>query len=209
MRPKTFSYSPVTASATGFASNVTGATWTLTTTVTTDSLAHKVLITNDAAVDHSAKTAILIGTDQDGNYQTETMFLPQASVTSTSTLYYKTLTSITPSATIGGDTMDIGWEAASISPSYMLSHTDVTPGGVSVAAVITGTINYDVQHTFEDLFGGATTNQTATWFDHADLAAETTSKDGNYAFPIIACRFMVNTVTNGATIKFTVMEGNR
>ena len=85
MRPKTFTFSPVTTSATGFVSNATGATWTLTNTATTDGMGHQVTIHNDAATDHSAKTAVLVGTDVDGNAITETMNLPAGTATTTST----------------------------------------------------------------------------------------------------------------------------
>lgn len=91
-----------------FKSNVTGATWTLTNTTAGDGKAHKVTIKGDAATDHSLKTAALVGTDANGLAQTETINLPNGTATVTSTKEFLTLTSVTPSATIGGDTMDIG-----------------------------------------------------------------------------------------------------
>lgn len=209
MRPKIFSYSPVTASLTGFLSNATGATWTLSNTATTDGLGHRVTIRNDSVTDHSGKTAILVGTDADGNAQTETMSLPGTSATTTSTKYYKTLTSITPSATIGADTMDIGWDQVGVSPTYPIDWPNVTGGGVSLGVTITGTINYDVQHTLDEIFASTTAAQTANWFDHSTIAAKTASSDGNYAFPIRAVRLMVNSVTNGATVSFNILQGVR
>src|SRR5574337_64867 len=99
----------VVVSAIGFKSNATGATWTLTATTPNDGLAHKVTIANDSATDHSAKTAVITGTDANNNALTETVNLPAASpAVVTSTKFFKTVTSIVPSATIGGDTMGLG-----------------------------------------------------------------------------------------------------
>lgn len=108
------------ANLTGFLSNATGSTWTLTATVTADGLAHKVTIKNDSATNHSAKTALLTGTDSADAAQTETVALPNSSATVTSTKSFKTLTTVVPSATIGGDTMDIGW--ATLLPTPAVAH---------------------------------------------------------------------------------------
>lgn len=209
MRPKTFTFSPVSSSATGFLSNATGATWTLSNTATTDGLAHQVTIVNDSVTDHSAKTAVLVGTDAANNPQTETVNLPGTSATVTGSKYFKTLTSITPSATIGADTMDIGWAAPGVGAIYPVDFNSVTGGGISLGVSITGTINYDVQHTLDDIFASPTAHQSANWFDHSSIAAKTASSDGNYAFPIRAVRLLVNSVTNGATVSFTILQGAR
>ena len=207
MRPKTFTFSPVTTSATGFVSNATGATWTLTNTATTDGMGHQVTIHNDAATDHSAKTAVLVGTDVDGNAITETMNLPAGTATTTSTKYFATLTSITPSATIGVDTMDVGWTVPAIGPTFVVDYLKVTTGGIAMAAVVTGTINYKVQHTLENVFSTSNPSTALNWLDHSTITGKTASSDGNYAFPIRALRFVVTTVTNGATVSFSVLEG--
>lgn len=209
MRPKVYTFSPVDASLTGFASNVTGATWTISTTTPTDGLAHLVTVRNDSVTDHSGKTIALVGTDAQGNAQTETLTAPGTSATVTSTKYFKTLTSATPSATIGADTFDIGWAAASVCQMYPVDFNSVTGGGISVAVTITGTINWDIQHTLDDIFESTTAAQDAKWFDHADLAGETTSGDGNYAFPIRAIRFLTNSVTTGATVRMNIIQGSR
>lgn len=94
----------------GYQANVTGPTWNpLGNTATTDGLGHRVTIRNDSATDHSAKTVALIGTDYLGNAITETVALPGPSGITQSYQYFKTLTSAIPSASIGIDTMDIGW----------------------------------------------------------------------------------------------------
>lgn len=207
MRSKTFVFAPKTTDATRFVSNATGATWTLTNTTTGDSLAHRVTIHNDAATDHSAKTALLTGTDADGKDQTETMNLPAGTATTTSTKYFLTLTSIVPSASIGADTMDVGMDVVSFSQAYPLDFYR-SIGGVSLFCIISGTVSYGLQHTLEDVFAGPN-NQSLNWLDHSTIVTKAASADGNYAFPVKAVRFKTNTVTNGATVTVTIAQGNR
>lgn len=199
------SYSPVTANLLGFASNVTGATWVLSATTVGDAMAHTVTVRNDSITDHSAKTMILTGTDQDNIALTETLAMPGASATVTSLKYFKTLTTVVPSATIGADTMDIGWSAVSYSPTIPLDWQR-TEFGVSLALVITGTVSVTVQQTY-DYLSVAGNAQGAVWFDHATLAAKTASADGSYAFPVIATHLKINSVTNGAVVVFKIVQG--
>lgn len=190
------------ASATGFKSNATGATWTLTATTPNDGLAHKVTIANDSATDHSAKTAVITGTDANNNALTETVNLPAASpAVVTSTKFFKTVTSIVPSATIGGDTMGLGWAATAVSPWVKLDYVQ-NGFGVSVAVVAGGTINYDVEHTY-DIPDGA-----AVAFKHSGIIGATASDDGSYIAPVQAVRVNVNSHTSG-TFTFYVLQGDR
>ena len=205
MRPKLFTFSPQGASLTGHASNVTGASWTITTATAGDNLAHLVTVRNDSVTDHSGKTIALVGTDVYGNAQSETLTAPGTSATVTSTKYFKTVTSATPSATIGADTFDIGWSAVAISQPYPVDWVKVTSGGVSIAVVISGTINYDIQHTLDEIFDSSA---TINWLDHASMAAKTASSDGNYAYPVRAIRLLINSVTTGATVSMNVLQGN-
>ncbi len=203
MLPIRYSFTPADANLTGFASNVTGATWTLTATAATDGLAHQVSIRNDTANSHSGKTALLTGTDQDGLPQTETVTLPGASATVESTKYFKTLTSIVPSATIGADTMDIGWVDEFISPTVGL---DRNAGIVGVNVTLTGTINYTVKQTFNDI---QTLNRsTIIWMDNDDstLVGATTNKNGNYIASVIATQLVINSYSSGATINFNITQ---
>lgn len=104
----------------GFGDNVTGGSFTLTATSAGDSLAHYVTVMNNSTTNHSAKTIALVGTGYLGEPITETINAPNASQTVQSTLLFKTLTSATPSATIGSDTFDIGW-ATGLTSEYVLT----------------------------------------------------------------------------------------
>lgn len=96
---------------TGYASNVSGGTWTIANpNGPNDGIGHIIVIKNDSSTNHSAKTVVLTGTNSSDAAQSETLNLPGSSTLVRSVKYYKTLTTAVPSATIGGDTMDIGWD---------------------------------------------------------------------------------------------------
>jgi hypothetical protein len=146
---------PAAANLTGFASNVTGAAFVLTQTRSGDTvedvfypdgLAHQVSIRNDTANSHSGKTVTLVGTDADGRPQTEVVTGPGVSATVESAKYFLTLTSATPSATIGADTFDIGWVDEFASPSIELLGESIP----ILETVLTGTMGYDIETTIVD-----------------------------------------------------------
>ncbi len=207
MRPQEFSYTPGAANLTGFLSNATGATWTLTATTAGDGLAHQVTIRNDSVTDHSAKTAVLVGTDADGQAITETMSLPGTSATTTSTKYFKTLTSITPSATIGADTMDIGWAQTSLGPTVPV---DVySPMGTLIAVDITGTINYSIEETNDKVWD--TTNLISNagyWFVISGLSGKTADAVSSCTAMTTAWRLKITSVTAGATVTINTTQSN-
>ena len=207
MRPHVWDFTPLDDNLTYFLSNATGGTWTLTTNATTDGMAHLLIITNDSATDHSAKTCAITGLDADGNVQLETLALPAGSTTSTSTKYWSRINTVVPSATIGGDTMDLGITDDVVSPTFIPDFKQA-PFNVSLGADVSGTINFDVQHTFDSAnMAGALAYSSRTWFDHSVIAAKTADTDGNYAAPVMGIRLLINSLTAGATLKLTIIQG--
>ena len=66
-----------------------------------------------------------------------------------------------------------------------------------------GTLTYDVEHTFDDIFDPAV---TPTWFKHSSVVSKTSvNADGNYAFPIRAMRLNVTAWTSGTAV-LTVIQ---
>ena len=200
MRPKMIDIDVADESLTGFASNVTGATWTLTNTTPTDGLAHQVSIRNDAAVNHSAKTATLVGTDADGKALTETINLPNTSATVESTKYFKTLTSITPSATIGTDTMDIGWVDEVSSQTIPIDWR--SPYAMNISVDVTGTLNFTVQQTFADVLGGV----AAVWSDITALASKSADTTSVAAVGATAIRIITSSYSSGAELQMYMKQ---
>lgn len=187
------------ADLTRFVSNATGATWTLTNTATVDLLAHLVVITNDSVTDHSAKTAIITGTDANDYAQTETVSLPGVSGTTTSAKHFKTVTTVVPSASIGADTMDIGISAVAVSKWVQLDSSKDAGVGVDIG----GTINFDVEVCYEEPAIGA-----SRAYDHASFTAKTADIAGTILHPVNAVRVKVNSHTAG-TFTFQVLQGTR
>lgn len=76
----------------------------------------------------------------------------------------------------------------------------VTPVSIGFGVVVTGTVNYTVQHTFDEAINSTPTN----WFDHATIASQTATKTGSYDFPVTALRVTVNSGTGTASL--TVLQ---
>lgn len=74
---------------------------------------------------------------------------------------------------------------------------------ISLQVAVTGTVNYTVQQTLDNVFDP---NVTATWFDHPDtnMVAQTVGRQGNYAFVPAATRIVVN--SGSGTVRYTVVQ---
>ena len=79
-----------------------------------------------------------------------------------------------------------------------------SPFNVGMGIVVNGTVTYDIEHTFDDILAQGT---TPTAFKHSSLTAQTTNKDGNYAFPIRAIR--INNTAGTGTTTLTILQGLR
>lgn len=85
------------------------------------------------------------------------------------------------------------------SSSALPMNTNCTPFNVGFGVVVDGTVNYTVQHTFDDPAVGFT-----TWFAHPSVAAESANADGNYAFPVTGIRITVN--SGGGSVVMNVVQ---
>lgn len=77
----------------------------------------------------------------------------------------------------------------------------------SVGVVVSGTLTYTVQHTFDDIYAADFDPATATWFDNSGLTNQTISNDGNYAFPVTAVRLNVTAYTTGSAEMTVIQSG--
>jgi hypothetical protein len=82
------------------------------------------------------------------------------------------------------------------STSALVMNTNISPFNVGFGVLVTGTVDYTIQHTFDDPAIGFT-----TWFPHPTVATESTNQDGNYAFPVTGIRLTVNSGGGTATLK--------
>lgn len=79
------------------------------------------------------------------------------------------------------------------------------PFQVGFGVVVSGTVTYTVEHTFDNVMQAGV---TPTWFAHPDVAAETTNQDGTYAFPVRAIRLSVTSGSGTATLT-AIQAGHR
>lgn len=82
------------------------------------------------------------------------------------------------------------------------------PFAVGLNVRVTGTVNYTVEHTFDDVFAAGFDPDTANWMPHSTLAAETASADSNYAFPVRGIRLTVNSGDGTAVLTIVQATGS-
>lgn len=203
----TNSYTFAATSAAGLANDVaySGGGYALTATTAGDGCAHPITILGNAATNHSGKTFTITGTDANDVAITNAIAGPNGVATVTSTVRFKTVTSVTVDSTTGADTFDIGWTSLASTPWIPLDVLQV-PFAVGIGAVlVSGSANYDLEHTYDDISTNATT-QVA--YNNATMAAKTASSDVGLTYPVKAVRLDINSHTNGV-MRFTVIQGNR
>lgn len=79
---------------------------------------------------------------------------------------------------------------------------------ISLQVAVTGTVNYTVQQTLDNVFDPAI---TPVWFNHPDtnLVAQTVNRQGNYAYVPSAVRLVVNSGTGTARLTIIQSGDNR
>jgi hypothetical protein len=98
------------------------------------------------------------------------------------------------------DLTQTGAGASAVSPMNL----NTSPFNIGFAVVVSGTVNYTVQHTFDDVYSPTFDAGTATWFSHPTIASLSANADGNYAFPVTAIRLLVN--SGGGTARLTLLQ---
>lgn len=76
-----------------------------------------------------------------------------------------------------------------------------SPFNVGIGVVVDGTVNYDIQHTFDNVLDASV---TPTWFTHPSMDGLTASADGNYAFPVRGIKILVN--SGDGTVTATIIQ---
>lgn len=200
MRPITKSYTPADDSATGLKSNATGATITLAANDMGDGMAHLVIFDPDLTPDLHTINMAIVGTDADGIAQTESVALSADGSATTSTKYFLTVTSITPSATLGANTVDIGWTDDVVSPTYPLDWASSAAANIMID--VSGTINFTIQETFGDVLKSGAVPASLIWSNISALASKTADTTSQSSVGATAFRILINSLTAGATIAF-------
>ena len=192
-------YTPAVASTTAFNAQgftSTGAATAPTTTSTSDGLAHYVTLTSPVQATLAGINFTIVGTDPDGHAISETIAGPASASTVTSTKFFKTITTIQPSATMGVLTLAVGIAVTAISPTIALTNS-VASAGMTVA--VTGTINYTVYETFSNVYVHSA-NSVSTPI--TALTTKTANTSGSTTVSATGVLLLVNSITAGGT--FTI-----
>ena len=168
-----------------------------TATLCAAGLERQVLVTTVS--DESAKTLTIYGTNATGNSISETITGPNAT-TGTTTKYFRTVTRVAVSAAFTGN-VRVGTNGVGASRPISLDYNQ-RQFNVTYACDITGTVNYDIEHTLDDLNDSTIT--TPYWFDDANLAGETTDQFGSITYPVRFSRIKMNSGTG--TVRATVIQ---
>lgn len=143
-----------------------------------DGLAHKLIITPSGSV---TGNYTISGKDADGKAYSETLATSTTNAV-TSVNYYATDIVVTAPAGLGAETVDIGWTVDSTTASFNPKIANVSNFNLGFGCrVAAGSPTYTVQHSYDN---------GASWFNHATVAAETTSQEGTYTSPVQAVRLM-------------------
>lgn len=84
------------------------------------------------------------------------------------------------------------------------------PSNVTMAVdVLSGSVQYYIQYTFDDIQADGWTPETGIWEYHSStpyLSPKTISEDFNFAYPVTACRAYLVTNASAGSIRFTVIQ---
>lgn len=166
--------------------------------VATLDVARRVLITS--AGNDSGITFRITGANSDGNPIRETVTGPNAT-TAYTVQDFKTVTEVRTSAAAAG-AVTVGTNGVASSPWKLMDYYQ-TPANMSIGVLVSGTVNYSVEYTYDDVqapngIGSALGNYppVPTLFSHASLVAKTANFDGVINDPIRAWRLTLNSQTN-------------
>ena len=216
MRPKRLDFDPANVDPDGLADGLTGVgPWTSTNLVRTDtpdSLAHQLGVF--CGTDINTITITLTGTDADGKAITDTVTGINNSTVET-TKYFKTLTNVSASATLGLNTIDIGWVDEVSSQTIPLDHYMSSPAVVSVE--VTGTINYDIEVTMDNPYPNLNEENAApftmteqshlNWVNDGNFTAKTATLIDDLAVEgMRALRVVINSYTDTAELQVYIHQ---
>lgn len=85
------------------------------------------------------------------------------------------------------------------STDAVVINTNISPVNIGFAVVVTGTVNYSVQFTYDDPSVGFT-----TWFDDVSITSKTGNEDGSINFPITGMKVLVN--SGSGTVTMNVVQ---
>lgn len=162
------------------------------------SLSRQVLLT--FAADETGHSFTIYGT----NYQNQSISEVIAGTTAgtvPSVNMYKTVTRVAISAAAAGAIV-VGTNGVGRS-SIVAPDIFQAPFNIGLGCELTGTANFTVQHTFDDVMN--TPPENLVWLSNSGLTSKSTSSDGNYAFPVRGISLLMNSGTG--SVVFNIVQG--
>ena len=160
----------------------------------------RVLVTTAGA--ESGKTMTITGTDANGNVQSDTVDLPNASTVYTA-LDFLTVTGITISATAAGAII-VGTNG--IGGSRWVRFNDFAPSNISIQCDVSGTVNYTVQSTLDDPNDpfNPVTAENVVWVSSSDVAVvgANSTQQSNFLFTPKYAKILINSGSGTVTATF-------
>jgi hypothetical protein len=171
-----------------------------TATSTNSAIGRRVVV----AYSGTDTTFAVVGTNSTGNTISDT--ITGVSGAGQSNLDFVTVTSITPAGSVTGFTAGTNTTGSSPWwPTNIQSNNDVNIG-FGVEVIGSGTVNYSVQHSYDDpnnLLGGATFPEA---FNHPVVANQNASLDGSYTWPVSAIRVIINSFTGTVELRVRILQ---
>jgi hypothetical protein len=171
--------------------------------VATLDFARRVIITS--AADDSSITFTVSGTDRYGNSISEAITGTNASI-AVSTKDFKTVTSIVVTGNAGSIKVGTNTKGSS---AWVPIDRNVTPINIGIGCEITSgaSLNYTVEHTYDDIQDATVLTGTVHVFAHSSIASKTADFEGSYSAPINAFRITLNTWTSGTVRMNSIQAG--
>lgn len=175
-----------------------------------DGLGRIITIKDESADTQTDVTFTLVGTDAQGDAISDVITGPASGATVVSSKFFNTLSSVTVSAAQAGtETVDIGTRGttlAAVSKVYPINSLDQIPAMVSVN--VTGTLNFTVQQTYDDLINNKDSSGVIRWEDITALTSKSADTTAQIGLGARGLRVQVNTYSTGAELQATVISVN-
>lgn len=137
------------------------------------------------------------GYDPAGTLVTQTITGPNNSTVYTTT-GYTVVSSITPNATfIAASGVTAGFGTSGVTHWHIPSNWGAY-FGIGGGVVVSGSLTYTLQHTFDDIFNTSLASLNVFSCDDTALVGATTSQSFNYAYPIGASRVAITGTGTGS-----------
>lgn len=168
----------------------------------------RIIVIVDADTDtQSDVTFTIVGTNANDEAISDVVTGPGSGLTVASAKYFKTVSSISASAAQGGtEKIDVGTRGTTLSAAtkaYPLNSRDSVAPMVSVD--VTGTLNFTVQQTYDNLLTDTDASGNIRWEDVTALASKTADTTAQLGIGCRGMRIVINTYSTGAELQAIVV----